>query len=133
MLAAPNNLHRVGLGTAGLRCFASKTVSCEWSSYAVCLWVCWQRHPIRICICIWDENYLCSYMMCPADLPYGWDFLVENLMDPSHVAFSHHGILGKRQGPSLLKALHALYLLSCNSSAYLVDSAFCAAISAWKG
>ena len=31
-----------------------------------------------------------------ADLPYGWDFLVENLMDPSHVAFSHHGILGKR-------------------------------------
>lgn len=24
-------------------------------------------------------------------------------MDPSHVAFSHHGILGKRQGPSFLE------------------------------
>ena len=35
-------------------------------------------------------------LACCADLPYGWDFLVENLMDPSHVAFSHHGILGKR-------------------------------------
>ena len=35
-----------------------------------------------------------------ADLPYSWDFLVENLMDPSHVAFSHHGILGKRSAPS---------------------------------
>ncbi|CAL5224847.1 g7603 [Coccomyxa viridis] len=35
------------------------------------------------------------------DLPYGWDFLVENLMDPSHVAFSHHGILGKRDAPGV--------------------------------
>ena len=35
-------------------------------------------------------------LLVSADLPYSWDFLVENLMDPSHVAFSHHGILGKR-------------------------------------
>ena len=40
-----------------------------------------------------------------ADLPYSWDFLVENLMDPSHVAFSHHGILGKRSAP-LQHGLH---------------------------
>ena len=43
---------------------------------------------------------LCVYfgktLLLSADLPYSWDFLVENLMDPSHVAFSHHGILGKR-------------------------------------
>jgi phenylpropionate dioxygenase-like ring-hydroxylating dioxygenase large terminal subunit len=30
------------------------------------------------------------------DLPYGWDTLVENLIDPSHVPFAHHGLQGKR-------------------------------------
>jgi phenylpropionate dioxygenase-like ring-hydroxylating dioxygenase large terminal subunit len=30
------------------------------------------------------------------DLPYGWDALVENLIDPSHVPFAHHGLQGKR-------------------------------------
>lgn len=28
------------------------------------------------------------------DLPYGWDTLVENLIDPSHVPFAHHGMQG---------------------------------------
>lgn len=31
------------------------------------------------------------------DLPYGWDFLVENLVDPSHVNYAHHGVIGNRQ------------------------------------
>jgi pheophorbide a oxygenase len=30
------------------------------------------------------------------DLPYGWEALVENLIDPSHVPFAHHGLQGKR-------------------------------------
>lgn len=30
------------------------------------------------------------------DLPYGWSQLVENLIDPSHVPFAHHGMQGKR-------------------------------------
>lgn len=30
------------------------------------------------------------------DLPYGWATLVENLIDPSHVPFAHHGMQGKR-------------------------------------
>ena len=30
------------------------------------------------------------------DLPYGWDTLVENIVDPSHVPFAHHGLQGKR-------------------------------------
>lgn len=30
------------------------------------------------------------------DLPYGWNALVENLIDPSHVPFAHHGLQGKR-------------------------------------
>jgi phenylpropionate dioxygenase-like ring-hydroxylating dioxygenase large terminal subunit len=33
------------------------------------------------------------------DLPYGWDFLVENLVDPSHVNYAHHGIIGNRRVP----------------------------------
>ncbi|KAK9908986.1 hypothetical protein WJX75_005595 [Coccomyxa subellipsoidea] len=33
------------------------------------------------------------------DFPYGWDVLAENLLDPSHVNFSHHGVLGNRDKP----------------------------------
>ena len=25
------------------------------------------------------------------DLPYGWDYFIENVLDPAHVAVSHHG------------------------------------------
>ena len=30
------------------------------------------------------------------DLPYSFDFLVENFMDPAHIPFAHHGLQGKR-------------------------------------
>ncbi|CAL8472283.1 g11825 [Coccomyxa elongata] len=30
------------------------------------------------------------------DLPYSWDVLVENFLDPSHVSFAHHGVQGNR-------------------------------------
>jgi len=30
------------------------------------------------------------------DLPYGWDFFMENVSDPAHVPVSHHGMLGNR-------------------------------------
>ncbi len=30
------------------------------------------------------------------DLPYGWDFFMENVVDPAHVPVSHHGIVGNR-------------------------------------
>jgi len=30
------------------------------------------------------------------DLPYGWDFFMENVSDPAHVPVSHHGIMGSR-------------------------------------
>ncbi len=31
------------------------------------------------------------------DLPYGWDYFMENVADPAHVPVSHHGIMGKRE------------------------------------
>lgn len=31
------------------------------------------------------------------DLPYGWDYFIENVIDPAHVTVSHHGIMGKRE------------------------------------
>jgi len=31
------------------------------------------------------------------DLPYGWDTLLENIVDPSHVPFAHHGLQGRRE------------------------------------
>jgi phenylpropionate dioxygenase-like ring-hydroxylating dioxygenase large terminal subunit len=63
----------------------------------------------------WKEDVLAvtagNRMLCPEgmmedindikstytrDLPYGWAALVENLIDPSHVPFAHHGMQGKR-------------------------------------
>ncbi|MGJ3249099.1 MAG: Rieske 2Fe-2S domain-containing protein [Elainellaceae cyanobacterium] len=30
------------------------------------------------------------------DLPYGWDFFMENVADPAHVPVAHHGLVGDR-------------------------------------
>jgi len=30
------------------------------------------------------------------DMPYGWDYFTENVLDPAHVAVSHHGLVGSR-------------------------------------
>ena len=30
------------------------------------------------------------------DLPYGWEYFMENVADPAHVPVSHHGIMGNR-------------------------------------
>ena len=30
------------------------------------------------------------------ELPYSWDFLVEKIMDPSHIPFAHHSLQGRR-------------------------------------
>jgi phenylpropionate dioxygenase-like ring-hydroxylating dioxygenase large terminal subunit len=31
------------------------------------------------------------------DIEYGYDTLIENVVDPAHVPFSHHGVQAKRQ------------------------------------
>lgn len=30
------------------------------------------------------------------DLEYGYDTLIENVVDPAHVPFAHHGVQAKR-------------------------------------
>ena len=42
------------------------------------------------------ERVASNPMTTTRDLPYGWDTLVENLIDPSHVPFAHHGLQGNR-------------------------------------
>eukprot|EP00586_Coscinodiscus_wailesii_P003421 CAMPEP_0172484854 /NCGR_PEP_ID=MMETSP1066-20121228/12498_1 /TAXON_ID=671091 /ORGANISM="Coscinodiscus wailesii, Strain CCMP2513" /LENGTH=520 /DNA_ID=CAMNT_0013249653 /DNA_START=1 /DNA_END=1563 /DNA_ORIENTATION=+ len=34
------------------------------------------------------------------EVPYSWDFLVENFMDPAHIPFAHHGLQGVRNDGS---------------------------------
>uniref|UniRef100_A0A2P2KPF3 Protochlorophyllide-dependent translocon component 52ic-like isoform X1 n=1 Tax=Rhizophora mucronata TaxID=61149 RepID=A0A2P2KPF3_RHIMU len=36
-------------------------------------------------------------LMGNRDIPYGYDVLIENLMDPSHVPYAHYGIMQTRQ------------------------------------
>ena len=47
------------------------------------------------------HTYLCTRifaMMQPyyRELPYGFEVLAENLTDPSHLPFAHHGVLNRR-------------------------------------
>ncbi|MBT9316336.1 aromatic ring-hydroxylating dioxygenase subunit alpha [Leptothoe spongobia] len=50
---------------------------------------------------VWD-----SYVR---DLEYDWQTLVENVVDPSHVSFAHHGVQGNRANaaPLPIKILHS--------------------------
>ena len=50
---------------------------------------------------VWD-----SYVR---DLAYDWQTLVENVVDPSHVSFAHHGVQGNRANaaPLPIKILHS--------------------------
>ncbi|XP_076883894.1 protochlorophyllide-dependent translocon component 52, chloroplastic-like [Bidens hawaiensis] len=41
-----------------------------------------------------------TYQMFNRDIPYGYEVLIENLMDPSHVPYAHYGIL-KSEQPSV--------------------------------
>ena len=48
------------------------------------------------------------------DVPYGADVLAENILDPSHVQFSHHKVIGNRNSVSiLLPSLQAALCLCC--------------------
>lgn len=38
-----------------------------------------------------DPSFPCTLSM--RDLPYGYEILIENLMDPSHVPYAHHGLV----------------------------------------
>nr|XP_019702374.1 protochlorophyllide-dependent translocon component 52, chloroplastic-like [Elaeis guineensis] len=51
-----------------------------------------------------DPSYKSA--MGTRDLPYGYEVLMENLMDPAHVPYAHHGIirLPKREVPGRAKA-----------------------------
>ncbi|HYW21062.1 MAG TPA: Rieske 2Fe-2S domain-containing protein [Nodularia sp. (in: cyanobacteria)] len=42
-----------------------------------------------------DKGYVWSSYV--RDLEYDWETLVENVADPSHVPFTHHGVQGKRE------------------------------------
>eukprot|EP00977_Amphora_coffeiformis_P000887 scaffold190_cov171-Amphora_coffeaeformis.AAC.12 len=48
-----------------------------------------EAHPEVICKGVNGPKYM-------RDLPYGWDTLMENLLDPAHVPFAHHGLQGTR-------------------------------------
>ena len=41
------------------------------------------------------------------EMPFGQDILLENVLDPSHVPFSHHGVIGNRDKvmPSTIQQL----------------------------
>lgn len=50
--------------------------------------------PLSECMGLGTGFSWTSYMR---DVDYDWQTLVENLVDPSHVPFAHHGLQGKRE------------------------------------
>eukprot|EP00899_Mesostigma_viride_P003131 jgi/Mesvir1/12819/Mv04890-RA.2 len=61
------------------------------------------------------DQGLCSFNG-QRDIAYGYDTLVENVVDPSHVPFAHHGIQGNRSKPGI----NALKLLENSISGFKV-------------
>ncbi|MGD1805489.1 Rieske 2Fe-2S domain-containing protein [Dapis sp. BLCC M126] len=43
-----------------------------------------------------DSDRVVKFLWNIRDFPYGWDFFIENVIDPAHVSISHHGIVGSR-------------------------------------
>ncbi|XP_023531366.1 protochlorophyllide-dependent translocon component 52, chloroplastic [Cucurbita pepo subsp. pepo] len=49
-----------------------------------------------------DPSY--TKLISNRDLPYGYEVLTENLMDPAHVPYAHYGIMGRQQPNNREKA-----------------------------
>ena len=47
------------------------------------------------------------------ELPYSFDILIENFMDPAHIPFAHHGLQGMRSdgSPIEMKALVSIIVI----------------------
>ena len=77
-----------------------------WSS--ITAWPVMSRCICSSCIappaCPFKASVHCRFMR---DMPYGQDILLENVVDPSHVPFSHHGVIGNRNKvlPSSMQTL----------------------------
>ena len=55
------------------------------------------------------------------DLPYGFDYLVENFMDPAHIPFAHHGLQGIRSD-----GIHIpMNIITSNHDSSKVEVEFC--------
>jgi len=66
------------------------------------------------------------------DLPYGWDYFMENVLDPAHVPVSHHGITGNRYAAKHFEMKRATSFTERTAQAggelnpkYSEDSGFC--------
>lgn len=102
---------RIPQAEASVAAAALKSAKCAVQSYPVqivknILWV-WpwaddclsvlsqaqaQAHPAAMVAGVLEESTTYT-----RDLAYGWDTLLENLVDPAHVPWAHHGLQGTRQ------------------------------------
>ena len=57
---------------------------------------CRQRDPCLIQELVDDPALAARQNWNQRDLPYSWDFFIENVADPAHVPVSHHGLVGNR-------------------------------------
>ncbi len=55
-----------------------------------------ERSPRLITELETSSNQVIKLFWNQRDLPYGWDYFMENVADPAHVPVSHHGIMGSR-------------------------------------
>jgi len=55
------------------------------------------------------------------DLPYGWDYFVENVTDPAHVPVSHHNVVGNRYEDPKFFRMMPVRELSAGGMEYTTD------------
>ena len=60
------------------------------------------------------------------DLPYGWDTLLENIVDPAHIPFAHHGLQGKRDDAIAINMTSPIPIHAADAAD--ADACMCAAV-----
>jgi phenylpropionate dioxygenase-like ring-hydroxylating dioxygenase large terminal subunit len=55
-----------------------------------------QRSPRLVPELVEPDDRVVQLFWNIRDLPYGWDYFMENVADPAHVPVSHHGLVGNR-------------------------------------
>ena len=64
------------------------------------IWLNGSVKPIKKAFKLLSVACGCRYMR---ELPYGFDVLLENLVDPSHVPFAHHGVIADRTNAAVTR------------------------------
>ncbi len=85
---------------------------------------------VCVCVCVWTRCYLWCLQdgyiglggWLVRDMPYDFITMQENILDPAHTMFAHHGLLGTREDATAFGMRPKQALTLDNGFSLAVDS-----------